>query len=111
MTRSILTSRRAFLAGTVVMPVVLPCAAMTEPTQENVRADLLALVAELENAPDHQTCSQHWTKAHIAGQLREVLGMAVPPCENRHAYAVFEARTVENLKRWLKHYPKGLGET
>lgn len=111
MIRSTLTSRRAFLTSAAVLPAALPCAAMAESVQDNVKADLLALIAELENAPGYQKCDQHWTKAHIAGQLREVLGIDVPPCENRHAYAVYEARAIEDFKRWSMNYPGGLGES
>lgn len=105
MTRSMLTSRRAFMTSAVALPAILPCAAMAEPAQDNVRADLLALVMELENAPGHQTCSQHWTKAHIAGQLREVLGIEVPPCESRRAFAICEARAIEASNRYSKIWP------
>lgn len=107
MTGNNLTSRRAFLTSAAA----LPCAALAEPMQDNVRADLLSLITELENAPGYQTCDQHWTKAHIAGQLREVLSIEVPPCENRDAFAVYDARACEDFKRWSKNYPGGLGES
>jgi len=109
MTRSTVTNRRAFLASAALLPAALPCTAMAEPKQDKERADLLALITELENAPGYQTCSQHWTKAHVAGQLREVLGMHVPPCEKRHAFAVYEARAIEDFKRYSKNYSGGLG--
>ncbi len=83
--------------------------AMAVPTLDSLKADLLALIRDLENAPRYQTRSQHWTKAHIAGLLREALGMEVPPCENRHAFAVYEARAIDDFKRYSKNYPGGLG--
>ncbi|MBL4766554.1 MAG: twin-arginine translocation signal domain-containing protein [Rhodobacteraceae bacterium] len=47
MTRSMLTSRRAFLTSAAVLPAALPCVVLAEPAQDNVRADLLALITEL----------------------------------------------------------------
>lgn len=105
MTRLVMTSRRTFLASAAILPVALPCTSLAESTPGKEQAGLLALITDLENAPEYQTCSQHWVKAHIAGQVREVLGMDVPPCENRHAYAVYEAHAIEGFKRWSKNYP------
>jgi hypothetical protein len=65
------------------LPIALPIWTKAEPTLDSLEADLLALIADPENAQGYQTCSQHWTKAHIAGQLREVMSMDVPPCVAR----------------------------
>jgi len=105
MTGARLTSRRAFMAGAAILPVAMTSTALAAPLQNQERAQILTLITELENAPGYQAVSEHWIKAHIAGQLREALGIDVPPCENRRNFAVYDARAFETYKRTSQNWP------
>lgn len=91
--------RRTFLGALAFLPMPENAVTSSPSITTAQHQHLIALIEKLENAPDYQMAAVCWAKAHIAGQIREALGLKVPACQNRKDYLEYDVRESQRERK------------